>query len=52
MNEQNNVFPAIHFTWFVFLFILLLKIVDFENICKVSNEIGDFIGFQNLEKVN
>ena len=32
--------------------ILLLKIVDFEKkICTIWNEIGDFIGFQNLQKL-
>ena len=38
-------------TLFTFLFILLLKIVDFEKKYVVCNAIADFVGFQNLQKL-
>ena len=31
MHKQNNQFSAIHFNFVAFMFILLLKIVDFEK---------------------
>ena len=31
----------------VFIFILLLKIVNFGKVCTVCNEIGDLLDFQN-----
>ena len=44
MHKENNWYPASHLTLFAFLWILLLKIIDFEQICTEYDEIGYFIG--------
>ena len=54
INRINSILLLI-ITWFAFLLIFLLKVVDFgEKICihVVCNEIGYFIGYSSLQEVN